>query len=100
MKLLYVHNADFLHYGANKIQVLNMCKAFSKIVDIALMGFNCNKEVIREKYGFDIDFEVISLEPRGNYYLRSVQLFLNFLKIKDRFDLHIYQRFNICIFSY
>ena len=86
MKLLYVHNTDFLHYGANKIQVLNMCKAFSKIVNITLMGFKCNKEVIKEKYGFDIDFEVVSLEPKGNYYLRSIQLFLNFLKIKDRFD--------------
>jgi len=86
MKLLYVHNADFLYYSANRIQVLNMCKAFSKIVNITLMGFNCNKEVIKEKYGYDIDFEVVCLKPKGNYYLRSLQLFLNFLKIKDKFD--------------
>ncbi|AEH06045.1 hypothetical protein [Methanothermococcus okinawensis] len=48
-KILYVHNADFSKPCANRIQVLNMCKAFEKIgVSITLISFNCDKNIIKK----------------------------------------------------
>ena len=86
-KLLYVHNADFSKPCANRVQVLNMCKAFNKIgEDVALLSFNCSKEIIKNKYGETANFNTISLKPSGNYLLRSLVLFLKFLKVKDNFD--------------
>jgi len=87
-KLLYVHNADFSSFSANRIQVLNMCQAFYNIgIDVTLLSFNCNKEIIKKVYGYDIKYNLTSLKPvSNNYHLRSLQLFFHFLKIKDNFD--------------
>ncbi|CAB3289261.1 Glycosyl transferase group 1 [Methanocaldococcus lauensis] len=91
-KILYVHNADFSKPCANRIQVLNMCKAFKKIgQDITLMSFNCDKNTIKRVYNEDVDFNTISLKPFVNYYFRSLLLFLRFLIIKHNYD-YIYTR--------
>ncbi len=85
--MLYIHNADFSNPSANKIQVLNMCKAFKKVgQDITLMSFNCNKDTIKNVYGENVDFNLTSLKPSGNYYIRSLLLFLKFLKLKDDYS--------------
>jgi len=91
-KILYVHNADFSKPCANRIQVLNMCKAFKNIgVSITLMSFNCDKNIIKNIYNEDIDYNTISLKPFVNYYFRSLLLFLRFLTIKNDYN-HIYTR--------
>jgi glycosyltransferase involved in cell wall biosynthesis len=80
--ILYVHNADFSKPCANRIQVLNMCSAFKKIDQkITLMGFNCDRDIIKNLYGEYANSNLISLKPFGNYYIRSLLLFLKFLKI-------------------
>ncbi|EHP89547.1 glycosyltransferase family 4 protein [Methanotorris formicicus] len=86
-KILYVHNADFSKPCANRIQVLNMCKAFKKIgQNITLLSFNCDKEILKNLYGEDVDFNLISLKPIGNYYIRSLLLFLKFLRLKSDYN--------------
>jgi len=86
-KILYVHNADFSKPCANRIQVLNMCKAFKKIrQNISLMSFNCDRRTIKNLYGYKVNFNLISLKLIGNYYIRSLLLFLKLLKIKKRYD--------------
>ncbi len=86
-KILYVHNADFSKPCANRIQVLKMCKAFKKIgQSITLVGFNCDKGIIKKFYGEDVDFDVVSLKPFGNYYIKSLLLFLKFLKLKSDYN--------------
>ncbi|WP_421077476.1 glycosyltransferase family 4 protein [Methanothermococcus sp. Ax23] len=91
-KILYVHNADFSKPCANRIQVLNMCKAFRKIgQDITLMSFNNDKNTIKKVYNEDVDFNTISLKPFINYYFRSLLLFLRFLSIKNNYN-YIYTR--------
>ena len=99
-KILYVHNADFSKPCANRIQVLNMCKAFKKIgQDITLMSFNSDKNTIKRVYNENVDFNIISLKPFLNYYFRSLLLFLRFLSIKSNYE-YIHERFNICLFSF
>lgn len=91
-KILYVHNADFSKTCANRIQVLNMCKAFEKIgVSITLISFNCDKNIIKKIYNEDIDYNTIFLKPFVNYYFRSLLLFLRFLTIKNDYK-YIYTR--------
>ena len=91
-KILYVHNADFSKLCANRIQVLNMCKAFKKIgQDITLMSFNNDKNTIKRVYNENVDFNIISLKPFVNYYFRSLLLFLRFLTIKYDYN-YIYTR--------
>jgi glycosyltransferase involved in cell wall biosynthesis len=91
-KILYVHNADFSKPCANRIQVLNMCKAFKKIgQDITLMSFNSDKNTIKRVYNENVDFNIISLKPFLNYYFRSLLLFLRFLSIKSNYE-YIYTR--------
>ncbi len=91
-KILYVHNADFSKPCANRIQVLNMCKAFRKIgQDITLMSFNNDKNTIKKVYNENIEFNTISLKPFLNYYFRSLLLFLRFLSIKNDYN-YIYTR--------
>lgn len=91
-KILYVHNADFSKPCANRIQVLNMCKAFKKIgQDITLMSFNSDKNTIKRVYNENVDFNIISLKPFLNYYFRSLLLFLRFLNIKNNYN-YVYTR--------
>ena len=91
-KILYVHNADFSKPCANRIQVLNMCKAFKNIgQNITLMSFNNNKNIIKGIYHEDVIFNILSLKPFINYYFRSLLLFLKFLSIKYNYN-YIYTR--------
>ncbi|MDD3175231.1 MAG: glycosyltransferase [Candidatus Nanoarchaeia archaeon] len=92
MKLLYVHNADFSKPEANKVQVTNMCHALRKIgVNLTLMGYNNSNEKISKYYTTPFDYKTIILKSESNYYMRTLKLFRQFIKLKRDVD-NIYTR--------
>jgi len=85
--LLYVHNSVMSRPAANDIQVMNMCEAFSSIgVNTTLMAFGKDEKNIRKKYGVSKEFNLTLLRQIGTYHLRTLLLFLRFIRDKDSFD--------------
>lgn len=76
-RLLYVHNADFTHKGANKMQVVAMCQAFAKQKRVMLWGFGSSlKEYfITTKFSYSFS-KILALRP---YAVKSIYLALKYV---------------------
>ena len=86
-KLLYVHNGIFPANSANRTQVINMCNEFSKKIKTTLLAFGKSKKEIKDFYKINNRLRINIVKPRGNYYLRSIILFLKFLTLKKEFNI-------------
>jgi glycosyltransferase involved in cell wall biosynthesis len=91
-KLLYVRNTQLDRYGANKIQIASMCKAFSKS-GLLVTFFGLGKSISDAKslHRISDEFEIIFLKPFRlilpfSAVIENLRLFFRFLKIKKQFD--------------
>jgi glycosyltransferase involved in cell wall biosynthesis len=93
MNILYARNADFDFPEANKIQVINMCRAFNENgYNTTLLAFGKNIEKIKEKYGIKNYFQAIFIKEKIRFFLLGdIILFLSFL-IKNKEFKNIYTR--------
>ena len=65
-KILYVHNANFSSFGANKIQVVSMCEAFDKInVDTTLLGFGESSQKVRKTHDLNKNIKLKILHKQS-----------------------------------
>jgi glycosyltransferase involved in cell wall biosynthesis len=86
-KLLYVHNGDFPSTAANRMQVINMCEAFtSNKVDTTLLAFGEDPSHIYQFYNIKDRFKIVLLRFQKNYYSRTLSLFKQFRKMSNEFD--------------
>lgn len=93
MNILYVRNADFDFPEANKIQVINMCKAFKENrCDTTLLAFGKNIEKIQDKYKIKNSFQTIFIKEKIRFFLLGdIVLFLSFTKKNEQYQ-NIYTR--------
>jgi glycosyltransferase involved in cell wall biosynthesis len=82
-KFIYIHNADFSNFSANKIQVINMCNSISKISSVELLTFGnkkLDKDYLQNIYGTKINFKVnLKRHYKLHYLLRSILLVIFFI---------------------
>ncbi len=91
LKLLYIANALFPQNVANRIQIMNMCEAFSKNnINLTLLAFESkefkSKKHLFKYYNIKKEFDLILLKPFRRYILRDLKLFFNFLKLQKKFN--------------
>lgn len=85
MNILYVHNADFSNFSANKIQVTNMCNAFQKVgVRVNLLSFGTKH--LAEHYVFHKNIKIELISFSLSYVFRSIRLYLTFFKQRYDYD--------------
>ena len=101
-KLLYIANALFPQNSANRIQVMNVCEAFSENgVDVTLLAFKSpefsgngglfKRYNIRKKFGLRL------LDPPKTYFLRDLRLFFEFRKIHEKYQ-NVFTRTSLVAF--
>lgn len=83
--VLYIHNSNFNHKLANNHQVNSMIQAFrSNKIEIGLLAFGDNL-LFKDNWNKNLK-NIVLLKPIRNSYLRSVLLFLKFIKLKKNYN--------------
>lgn len=94
MNILYVRNADFDIPEANKIQVINMCKAFTQNgCETTLLAFGKDITKINKKYRIGNYFNTIFVKHKIRFFiLGDILLFFHFLLKRKNTNYYIYTR--------
>lgn len=89
MNVIYARNTDFDYPEANKVQVINMCRAFAQCgCNLTLIAFGKNHDKFREKYAVNDQFQSKLIKYKIRFFIfGELALFLQFLKYRKKAQL-------------